>query len=72
MTNDSPLAPLIVILVNNNMLATIRMHQERRFPGRVVGTALKNPDFLALARAHPCQGLIQQQQRGRSRCKLAT
>ena len=34
------------------MYGTIRMHQERRFPGRVVGTALKNPDFVALARAY--------------------
>jgi acetolactate synthase-1/2/3 large subunit len=34
------------------MYGTIRMHQERRFPGRVVGTALKNPDFLSLARAY--------------------
>ena len=32
------------------------MHQERRFPGRVVGTALKNPDFLALARAYGAFG----------------
>ena len=34
------------------MYGTIRMHQERRFPGRVVGTALKNPDFAGLARAY--------------------
>jgi acetolactate synthase I/II/III large subunit len=33
------------------MYGTIRMNQERRFPGRVVGTALANPDFPALARA---------------------
>jgi acetolactate synthase-1/2/3 large subunit len=32
------------------------MHQERRFPGRVVGTALKNPDFMALARAYGAFG----------------
>jgi acetolactate synthase-1/2/3 large subunit len=32
------------------------MHQERRFPGRVVGTALKNPDFLGLARAYGALG----------------
>jgi acetolactate synthase I/II/III large subunit len=42
----------IVLLFNNAMYGTIRMHQERRFPGRVVGTALKNPDFVALARAY--------------------
>lgn len=43
--------PIIVIVANNGMLATIRMHQERRFPGRVIGTDLVNPDFTALARA---------------------
>jgi acetolactate synthase-1/2/3 large subunit len=42
----------IILLFNNSMYGTIRMHQERRFPGRVVGTALKNPDFAALARAY--------------------
>jgi acetolactate synthase I/II/III large subunit len=42
----------IILLFNNAMYGTIRMHQERRFPGRVVGTALKNPDFIALARAY--------------------
>ena len=42
----------IILLFNNAMYGTIRMHQERRFPGRVVGTALKNPDFTALARAY--------------------
>jgi acetolactate synthase-1/2/3 large subunit len=44
-------APVIVIVVNNGMLATIRMHQEREYPGRVSGTQLANPDFVALARA---------------------
>ncbi len=42
----------IILLFNNAMYGTIRMHQERRFPGRVVGTSLKNPDFVALARAY--------------------
>ena len=42
----------IILLFNNSMYGTIRMHQERRFPGRVVGTDLKNPDFAALARAY--------------------
>ena len=42
----------IILVFNNAMFGTIRMHQERRFPGRVVGTALKNPDFLGLARAY--------------------
>jgi acetolactate synthase-1/2/3 large subunit len=44
--------PILVIVANNRMLATIRMHQERRFPGRVIGTDLVNPDFAALARAY--------------------
>jgi acetolactate synthase-1/2/3 large subunit len=44
-------APVIVV-VNNTMLATIRMHQEQAFPGRVVGTDLYNPDFTALAHAY--------------------
>ncbi len=42
----------IILVFNNAMYGTIRMHQERRFPGRVVGTVLKNPDFLGLARAY--------------------
>ena len=43
--------PVIVILLDNGMYGTIRMHQEREFPGRVIGTALRNPDFEAMARA---------------------
>src|SRR5438105_3230415 len=46
----------IILVFNNAMYGTIRMHQERRFPGRVVGTALQNPDFLALARAYGAFG----------------
>jgi acetolactate synthase-1/2/3 large subunit len=42
----------IILVFNNAMYGTIRMHQERRFPGRVVGTTLKNPDFRALAQAY--------------------
>ena len=48
--------PIIVLLVNNGMYATIRMHQERQFPGRVIGTDLKNPDFVELARAYGAHG----------------
>jgi acetolactate synthase-1/2/3 large subunit len=44
--------PIVVLLVNNGMYATIRMHQERQFPGRVIGTSLENPDFPALAQAY--------------------
>ncbi len=43
---------ILVLLVNNGMYATIRMHQERLFPGRVIGTDLENPDFPALAEAY--------------------
>jgi acetolactate synthase-1/2/3 large subunit len=41
--------PIVVIVANNGMYGTIRMHQEIRYPGRVVGTTLVNPDFIALA-----------------------
>jgi acetolactate synthase-1/2/3 large subunit len=42
---------IIVIVIDNSMYGTIRMHQEREYPGRVSATALKNPDFAAYARA---------------------
>ncbi len=48
--------PIIVILVNNGIYGTIRMHQEREYPGRVSGTSLKNPDFAALAKAYGGHG----------------
>ena len=43
---------ILVILVDNGGYGTIRMHQERAFPGRVAATGLTNPDFAALARAY--------------------
>jgi acetolactate synthase-1/2/3 large subunit len=43
--------PIVIILVDNGMYGTIRMHQEREYPGRVVATELRNPDFAAYARA---------------------
>jgi acetolactate synthase-1/2/3 large subunit len=43
---------VVILVVNNGMYGTIRMHQERRYPGRVVGTDLRNPDFVALAQAY--------------------
>ncbi len=49
-------ARLLVLVVNNGIYATIRMHQERRYPGRVSGTAMRNPDFAALARAYGAYG----------------
>ncbi|WP_043530328.1 thiamine pyrophosphate-binding protein [Litchfieldella xinjiangensis] len=42
---------ILFVVVNNASFGTIRMHQEKRFPGRVSGTTLTNPDFVALARA---------------------
>jgi acetolactate synthase I/II/III large subunit len=48
--------PIIVVVVDNGMYGTIRMHQERQFPGRVVGTDLVNPDFGAYARAFGAHG----------------
>lgn len=47
---------IIVIVVNNGMYGTIRMHQEREYPGRVSGTGLTNPDFVAYARAFGAEG----------------
>lgn len=44
-------AAVIVLVVNNGMLGTIRMHQEREYPGRVSGTDLLNPDFVTFAHA---------------------
>jgi len=44
-------AAVIVLVVNNGMLGTIRMHQEREYPGRLAATQLVNPDFVALAQA---------------------
>lgn len=43
--------PILVVLLDNAMYGTIRMHQEREYPGRISGTALKNPDFKAYAQA---------------------
>ena len=49
-------AAIIVLVVNNGMYGTIRMHQERHYPERVIGTALGNPDFAALAQAYGAFG----------------
>jgi acetolactate synthase-1/2/3 large subunit len=43
--------PIVVVVIDNGMYGTIRMHQEREYPGRTVATALKNPDFAAYAAA---------------------
>ena len=51
-------AGVIILVFNNNMFGTIRMHQERDYPGRVSGTSLHNPDFAALARAYGGHGEV--------------
>ena len=50
-------AKTIIVLLNNSMFGTIRMHQEREYPQHVTGTQLKNPDFSALARAYGYAGV---------------
>ena len=47
---------VVVLLVDNGIYGTIRMHQERAHPGRVSGTDIVNPDFAALARAYGGHG----------------
>jgi acetolactate synthase-1/2/3 large subunit len=49
-------AAVIVVVVNNGVHGTIRMHQERDYPGRTIATDLVNPDFAALARAYGGHG----------------
>lgn len=51
-------ANAIFLVVNNGMFGTIRMHQERNYPGRVFATELANPDFAALARAYGANGEV--------------
>lgn len=48
--------PIITLVINNAMYGTIRMHQEREYPGRVSATDLTNPDFAALAKAYGGHG----------------
>lgn len=48
--------PLVILIFDNGMFATIRMHQERAYPGRPVATGLTNPDFAAVARAYGAHG----------------
>jgi acetolactate synthase-1/2/3 large subunit len=49
-------AAVLVLIVDNGMYGTIRMHQERHFPGRVSGTELANPDFTAFAESFGAYG----------------
>src|SRR5262249_57771076 len=46
---------IVFVVIDNGMYGTIRMHQERQYPGRVSGTDLVNPDFAALAKAFGCE-----------------
>jgi acetolactate synthase-1/2/3 large subunit len=50
--------PLIVLVADNGIYGTIRMHQEREYPGRVVATDLRNPDFAAYALAFGGHGAV--------------
>jgi acetolactate synthase I/II/III large subunit len=47
---------IVIIVANNGMYGTIRMHQEKQYPGRVIGTSLVNPDFAAFARSFGAHG----------------
>ncbi|NVK33911.1 MAG: thiamine pyrophosphate-binding protein [Rhodobacteraceae bacterium] len=49
-------ANIILLVIDNGMYGTIRMHQEREYPGRPSGTKLVNPDFAAFARAYGAYG----------------
>ncbi len=49
-------ANIVLVVVNNGMYGTIRMHQEREYPTRKVGTDLHNPDFVAWAKSYGADG----------------
>jgi acetolactate synthase I/II/III large subunit len=51
-------AAVIIVIVNNGMYGTIRMHQEKHYPGRVIGTDIGNPHFAAFARSFGAVGEI--------------
>jgi acetolactate synthase I/II/III large subunit len=48
--------PIVTVIANNGTYGTIRMHQEREYPNRVIGTTLVNPDFAALAKSFGAAG----------------
>ena len=50
--------PILFIIANNASYGSIRVHQEREFPGRAVATNLMNPDFVALAAAFGMRGRV--------------
>lgn len=47
---------VVFLVFNNSTYGTIRMHQEREYPARTIGTELRNPDFAAYARSFGCHG----------------
>ncbi|MGZ8410224.1 MAG: thiamine pyrophosphate-dependent enzyme [Hyphomicrobium sp.] len=49
--------PIVLIIADNSMYGTIRMHQEKTYPGRVSGTSLVNPDFAHMARSFGAWGI---------------
>ncbi len=54
-------ANIVLVVVNNGMYGTIRMHQEREYPARMVGTELRNPDFVAWAKSYGAAGWLVEQ-----------
>ncbi len=50
--------PVVFLVINNCRLNTIRVHQEHHYPGRVIGSELRNPDFAQLAKAYGGQGYV--------------
>jgi len=50
--------PIVVVVIDNSMYGTIRMHQERRYPGRISATTLRNPDFAGYARVFGGHGEV--------------
>ena len=48
--------PIKIFVANNSAYGTIRMHQEKRYPGNVIATDTKNPDFVMLAKAYHAHG----------------
>jgi acetolactate synthase-1/2/3 large subunit len=50
--------PIVVVVADNGIYGTIRMHQEREYPGRVIATKLRNPDFVAYAMAFGGYGAV--------------
>jgi acetolactate synthase I/II/III large subunit len=50
--------PIVVLVCDNGLYGTIRMHQEREYPGRAIATNLRNPDFVAYAKAFGGFGVL--------------